>query len=546
MIKAIGQITIRDENDITISNTAPIKPIRDEMWLDTSKSPSILKRYNGSTWDVVNDYSEVIEDVEEKIIANTTAITVAQGQISGLISENEIAKGDITTLKNNYTSIKAAVDGINTTVVGHITSIGNLNSNLSTIQSSITQLNNQIAQKVEQTDIETAVMAIDKKITSTNTKVASIETNLTSITSRVSSTESSITTINGNISNLTTKVNTVEQKVTATAITTTISSAINAGTSSINTTQFVMDKTGFTIKNGSIKIKNKAGQTVLEGDVSGNINLTSYGNNVKTTLGNGQLTISNNSTGDYLNISGNSIYLYDYSKIDERAGIEKSTANLTISCWSQMKSPSINLNTNTVNVANDLVVEKNITIYNDLYAKRISGNAKTGNNVYFGNNGCRLEADSTMRLYTSLVGNSDCGIYISPDGAVGIRSYNTVRHYFNSNGTKIGGTMEIGGTVYGMSPTDSPQTLIEYIEFEVVVDSEKYIYLDEIYKKMVSKYVVVSTNPDIVIIEKNKSYFKVIGTGKADFIIKGQRKDADEYFRIMGGLEHGVTEEQTI
>ncbi len=37
--------------------------------------------------DVVNDYSEVIEDVEEKIIANTTAITVAQGQISGLISE---------------------------------------------------------------------------------------------------------------------------------------------------------------------------------------------------------------------------------------------------------------------------------------------------------------------------------------------------------------------------------------------------------------------------------------------------------------------------
>ncbi len=50
MIKAIGQITIRDENDITISNTAPIKPIRDQMWLDTSKSPSILKRYNGSTW----------------------------------------------------------------------------------------------------------------------------------------------------------------------------------------------------------------------------------------------------------------------------------------------------------------------------------------------------------------------------------------------------------------------------------------------------------------------------------------------------------------
>ncbi len=43
--------------------------------------------------------------------------------------------------------------------------------------------------------------------------------------------------------------------------------------------------------------------------------------------------------------------------------------------------------------------------------------------------------------------------------------------------------MESGGTVYGMSPTDSPQTLIEYIEFEVVVDSEKYIYLDEYIKR---------------------------------------------------------------
>lgn len=54
-VKGIAQFTIRDENDITIGTTAPASPVKDQMWLDTSSKPSVLKRYNGSAWDVVNE-----------------------------------------------------------------------------------------------------------------------------------------------------------------------------------------------------------------------------------------------------------------------------------------------------------------------------------------------------------------------------------------------------------------------------------------------------------------------------------------------------------
>lgn len=196
-----------------------------------------LERGNKAT-----DFTVAPEDTDEKIEANTTAISIAQGKIEGLIKESSITKGDVTTLKDNYTSIKATVDGINTTVASHTSSIGTLNNNVSTIQSSITQLNNQITQKVEQTDIDTAVMEVDKKITATNNKVASIETNLNSITSRVSSTESSITTINGNVSSLQTRMSSAEQKITSSAIISTVQSTINnAKTEAINSANSATD-----------------------------------------------------------------------------------------------------------------------------------------------------------------------------------------------------------------------------------------------------------------------------------------------------------------
>lgn len=114
---------------------------------------------------------------------------------------------------------------------------------------------------------------VDVKVENTKKQVATLETNLNNITQKVTATESKITTINGNITNITNRVTTAESKLTATSLTTTISSAISGGSASISTTQFVMDKSGFTVKNGAIKIQNKAGTTVLQGDTNGNLTL---------------------------------------------------------------------------------------------------------------------------------------------------------------------------------------------------------------------------------------------------------------------------------
>ncbi len=279
-----------------------------------------LERGNKAT-----DFTVAPEDIEEKIESNTTAITVAQEKIEGLIKESSITKGDVTTLKDNYTSIKATVDGINTTVASHTSSIGTLNNNVSTIQSSITQMNNQITQKVEQTDIDTAVMEVDKKITATNNKVASIETNLNSITSRVSSTESTISTINGNVSSLATRMNSAEQKITPTSITTTISSSINNGISSISTTQFVMDKSGFTVKNGAIKVLNNAGQIMLQGDGNGNLSFSGrlqpydyqirlFGNECKIDGSAGAIRMQWNST-NYVSVENGAVRMYNSNSV---------------------------------------------------------------------------------------------------------------------------------------------------------------------------------------------------------------------------------------
>lgn len=49
---AAAQLTIRDENDVVIASAAPASPVVDLLWLDTSETPNLLKRYTGSAWVV--------------------------------------------------------------------------------------------------------------------------------------------------------------------------------------------------------------------------------------------------------------------------------------------------------------------------------------------------------------------------------------------------------------------------------------------------------------------------------------------------------------
>lgn len=142
------------------------------------------------------DWTPAPEDVDQKIEFNKTAIAVAQGKIEGLISESTITKGDITTLKDNYTSIKATVYGINTTVASHTSSIGTINTNISGLSGKVTTVENNYATLSQ--NLEGFKTTVGNTY-STKSELSIVDGKVSSLTSRVSTAEASITQLNNQI-----------------------------------------------------------------------------------------------------------------------------------------------------------------------------------------------------------------------------------------------------------------------------------------------------------------------------------------------------------
>ncbi|MGG7059830.1 hypothetical protein ACQPUZ_16310 [Clostridium tertium] len=160
------------------------------------------------------DWTPAPEDTEEKIEANTTSIIIAQGKIDGLIKETSITKGDITTLKDNYTSIKATVDGINTTVANHTSSIKKLTTDLSGVSGKVTTVENKqatLSQSLE--GFKTTV----SNTYSTKTELSNLSGTVSTISSKVSTAESSITQLK----------NQITQKVESTEVNSIVNNAVN-------------------------------------------------------------------------------------------------------------------------------------------------------------------------------------------------------------------------------------------------------------------------------------------------------------------------------
>lgn len=97
-------------------------------------------------------------------------------------------------------------------------------------------------------------------------------------------------------------------------------------------------------------------------------------------------------------------------------------------------------------------------------------------------------------------------------------------HTFYSSGTKAGGSIDVEGKRYGMSPVDSPQVLLEYIEWDVPLTPEgTKVYVDELWLKTVENYGVWQNNGKIV--EEGADYFIIAGPDgeTADCRIVGER-----------------------
>lgn len=192
-------------------------------------------------------YSKAPEDLEEEIISNTTSISVVQGQINTLISESAINKGEITTLKDQYTNIEATVNGINTTVASHTTNISNL-------EGSINNLSGQV--------------------TTVDTKYSKLEQNLEGFKTTVSSTyinKTELDATNNNLNSLDARISSAEQKITDTAIINTVQSTIN----------------------------NAKDEAILSANNATDTKLLSYATTASMELNNNQLKLSFSSSGGY-------------------------------------------------------------------------------------------------------------------------------------------------------------------------------------------------------------------------------------------------------
>lgn len=88
---ARAQLTIRDENDMTIAAIPPASPAVDTLWLDTSVTPNRLKRWNGSAWV---DCSAEPASENDLIVGTQTAATASW---TGIASFAELRDGQQIT-----------------------------------------------------------------------------------------------------------------------------------------------------------------------------------------------------------------------------------------------------------------------------------------------------------------------------------------------------------------------------------------------------------------------------------------------------------------
>ncbi|MEG2649367.1 MAG: hypothetical protein RSA63_00685, partial [Eubacterium sp.] len=119
------------------------------------KSSLVSYDPNGQTLDVLfGSLKTTVDEAVEDIQSNTTAISVANGKISTLITDVSQTAGDLSTLTNRYNQTIATVDGIQTTIGSLQTTVSkkadgstvtNLDSKVTSLQTSVNGLTSSVS-----------------------------------------------------------------------------------------------------------------------------------------------------------------------------------------------------------------------------------------------------------------------------------------------------------------------------------------------------------------------------------------------------------------
>ena len=174
-----GTITIVDYNDIEVGAVAPSSPALNQMWLDTSEKPNVMKSWTGTKWETVNDWAEEVDSVKKKVETNSTDIKAANGKISTLIQNTTIEKdGAQTSLKDAYSSLQQEVSSISQNVTNMESDI---NEELKTLTQKVSSAESKITEDAIKNVVKKSFYTkddIDDKGYATSTEVSQVANGL--------------------------------------------------------------------------------------------------------------------------------------------------------------------------------------------------------------------------------------------------------------------------------------------------------------------------------------------------------------------------------
>lgn len=100
----------RSADQITQADSEPANPKAGTIWLDTSEAPYTLKRYNGTAWYVMADYSDEFEEVYTYINTTVSDLSKTTQGLVASVTEETVSKNvyeEFTTLVKNILKMEA-------------------------------------------------------------------------------------------------------------------------------------------------------------------------------------------------------------------------------------------------------------------------------------------------------------------------------------------------------------------------------------------------------------------------------------------------------
>jgi len=230
---------VTKETIITKSSTAPSNPAANQLWLDTSATPNVLKRWSGTSWvkstpTSAGEVEAYTKSEVDNALNSKVSVTQYNTDVSGIVTDLQSYESRITQTENeiatkvsqtDYDALEGRVSSAETSIVQNANAIQSkvsqsefdtLEGRVSTTESTITQHTNLIEQKVNQTDYITDKNGIVTQLDDHESRITQTESE---ITTKVSNTtyQQDKTALEGDISSLNTRMSQAETSITQNA-----------------------------------------------------------------------------------------------------------------------------------------------------------------------------------------------------------------------------------------------------------------------------------------------------------------------------------------